>query len=548
MTATAEDDLLALASSYRRGSIFDTPDHIPADPRLKQFWKDFNAVYLNQNQLEITVAREVAVFALRQRDPTAVPPTIAQVRYYVKHLPPEILIAGREGEVAWRNNFCDYISRDWSETAPGKLLVGDSRDFDTRVRIKEGDKWIAVRPHIVALMDARSWVPAAWTITVKPVCGDTILETLLQYCILTNGQPPSMCYFDNGKDYCKQGFSTPLKVGNFEHSIFRELGIQLVNATPFNARAKTVERFFRDMMTKFDKLFPDYLGSNPLQRTDAASYFDDPEHVMELPTLDQLGDIFNSWLGKYLDTPKSGAIHQGRSPAEIWAGRPAGARQFSPLELAFSFLLPVGIRRVTRGPAVLFRSRRYFSDEVRVGELVLLKANIFDPEMVLLCKPDGTAIGIARTRLAVRAITGDDQAQKVLLENLLVRQRRMRRECRDMLADMTGGRTGISAIEFLLSLGTNSEFVPRGTVHLIKGKSHSFKRIAPNENVFTLTVPREADEPESPVLDFSGEPEMPEAAMAVSLDAIVEDEKVSRESLADFHAFINQQKEGEEEE
>ena len=126
-----------------------------------------------------------------------------------------------------------------------------------------------------------------------------------------------MCYFDNGKDYCKQGFSTPLAIGEHEHSIFRELGVTLTNATPFNARAKTVERFFRDMMKTFDKLFPDYLGSNPAERTDAASYFDDPDHVMELPTLEEFCRVFDLWLEKYLQTPKSGQIHRGKSPAEI---------------------------------------------------------------------------------------------------------------------------------------------------------------------------------------------------------------------------------------
>ena len=106
-------------------------------------------------------------------------PSISQVRNYVRHLPLGVLIAGREGEVAWRNTICDYINRDWQDTEPGELLIGDSRDFDTRVRIQRNGEWVAVRPTIAVLMDARSWMPAAWTITVNPVNADTLCHTLL---------------------------------------------------------------------------------------------------------------------------------------------------------------------------------------------------------------------------------------------------------------------------------------------------------------------------------------------------------------------------------
>lgn len=496
---------MALAASYKRGSIYQTADNLPAYGD-RQFWTDFNTAYLNQNKLDLTTAREIAAFALRKRSLTAVVPSVSQVRNYVRHLPMGVLIAGREGEVAWRNTICDYINRDWQDTEPGDLLIGDSRDFDTRVRVERNGEWFAVRPTIAALMDARSWMPAAWIITVNPVNADTLMRTLLQYICTNEGQVPGMCYFDNGKDYCKQGFSTPLKVGNFEHSIFKELGIVLTNARPFNARAKTVERFFRDMMKTFDKWFPDYLGSNPLERPDAASYFDKKENVMELPTLKSFTGIFSDWCKSYVSKPKGGVIHQGRSPMEIWESRNSSARILSPLEVAFAFLLPVGMRRVLRGPAVNFMNRRYFSDEVNVGDTVLIKANLWDPEMVLLCRADGSAIAIARTRTAVRAIAGDDTAQNQILEEQLKRQARQRKAMTDQLSILTDGRQGISVIEFMLSLGTDLRFVKRGSMNTIKGKSHTFKRIAPNENVFD---PPELEQtpglPALPKYDFTGE-------------------------------------------
>ena len=535
-----EGDLQALASSYKRGgSVYKTADGIPSYGD-RQFWLDFNAAYLNQNKLDLTVARQVAAFALRQRDPSAVVPSVSQVRSYVKSLPLEVLIAGREGEVAWRNTICDYINRDWNCTEPGELLIGDSRDFDTRVRYEvEPGKWIAVRPHIACLMDARSWYPAAWTITVKPVNADIIMRTLLDYICKTNGQPPAMCYFDNGKDYCKQGFSTPLNCGKYEHSIFKELGIVLTNAKPFNARAKTVERFFRDMMKSFDKYFPDYLGSNPLERPDSAAYFDKAENVMELPTLEAFTRIFCDWVASYTSRPKSGEIHRGKSPAEIWQQRNTNNRLLTPEDVAFAFLLPVGIRTVGRGPAVTLLNRRYFSDEVHVGEKVLIKANPFDPEMVLLCREDGSAISIARTRLSVKAIAGDDGAAQHLLSEQLERQNRQKRECRNMLSQLTGDRVGMSAIEFMLSLGSDQRFIRRGSINTIKGKSHTYKRIAPSSNVFDQEE-KSLDER----FDFSEEPaEKFSVTAEPGIDEMIADEAAAREALSTFHDFMLNKKE-----
>ena len=517
-------DLMALAPSYRRGSIYQTPDNIPPYGD-RQFWIDFNTAYLNQNKLDLTVAREVAVFALRRRSPAAVPPSLAQVRNYVRHLPLSVLVAGREGEVAWRNTICDYINRDWENTSPGELLIGDSRDFDTRVRVERNGEWVAVRPKIAVLMDARSWMPAAWTITADPVSADTLVRTLLQYICETSGQPPSMCYFDNGKDYCKAGFSTPLKVGNREHSIFKELGIVLTSARPFNARAKTVERFFRDMMKTFDKYFPDYLGSNPLERPDAAGWFDKKEHVMELPTMEAFTRIFSDWCKAYVSKPKGGVIHRGRSPLEIWESRSSGARTMTPLEVAFAFLLPVGLRRVLRGPAVNFMNRRYFSDEVEVGDTVLIKANLWDPEMVLLCREDGSAIAIARTRTAVRAIVGDESARRMILKEQLARQARQKKAMTDRLSLLTDSRQGISVIEFMLSLGTDLRFVKRGSMNTVKGKSHTFKRIAPGENVFDPPELQEEPRPAgAPDYDFTGLPEISPVELDEDIDMILKAE------------------------
>ena len=544
---TASEELEAVASSYARGHRDPSGD--------PEFWQDFCTCYLSQNRPDIPEARRLAVMALKRRDPSAVPPTMGQVRYFVKHLPVDIVIRGREGEVAWEST-SDYITRDWSNLAPGECLIGDSRTFDTRVCWQDEDgEWKKERPTVVMLLDARTWYPASWIITVKPVNHEIIMRCLAQFCVSNGGMPPAMCYFDNGSDYCKTGFSTPLEIGGAKHSVFSELGIGLVNSIPYRARAKTVERMFRDMMKTFDKWFPDYLGSHPEERPDAAGYFDRPEHLRELPTLETFTKLFTLWTKDYITREKEGKIHGGKSPEMLWNELPHHTgRVFSDVELAYAFLLPAATRKVGRGPSVEFNRRHYFCDAVRYGETVLVKVNLWDPDMILLCREDGTAISIARTREAVWAIAGDDEHQRELLDERMARQARLRRESQAMLQELTGGRYGISMIEFMLTMGTDARFVVRGQISTVKGKSHVYKRIAPAQDAFAETTEpehereQEAEATPADVYDFSAadqdEPAPPEMSeieeyLAAASEAKNKEEKID---LTDIYTFVHTKK------
>lgn len=343
---TDEETILrSLCDNYSRGARQRYGD--------KRFWELFFGMYLNLNRLPITVAYNNACARMRQECKEIPVPSLPQVRYQVNRLKPDVVILAREGEEAWRNRCCDFIRRDWLDVAPGECVIGDSRTFDTRVRVfdEEKQKWVAVRPTVAGLMDGRSWYLAAYWITAEPVNCQTLIDTLRLYLRATDGVPPAVVYFDNGKDYCAQGFSTDFEAEGYQHSIFRELGIRLLNSLAYNARAKTIERAFRDMMQQFDKQFPDYLGSRPGERNQAADYYDN--HPEELPSLEQFCRIFSEWLESYHNRPKGGEIHRGRSPREIWESRSrSGRTPLSVERLRMAFLKPEAVRTVGRGPSV----------------------------------------------------------------------------------------------------------------------------------------------------------------------------------------------------
>ncbi len=523
-----DDEILRrLADGYTRGI-----QKARGDAR---FWEYFYAFYLNLNRLPISVAYRNAAAKMRAIDPTVRIPTLAQARYRIAQLDPAVVILAREGEEACKNRCIDYIKRDWRDIPAGEVVIGDSRTFDTRVRVLDPQtgKYRAARPTIAALIDGRSWFMSAYWITTEPVNAETLIRTLALYCLNTGGQPPAVAYFDNGKDYCAQGFSTPLVVDGVEHSIFRELGITLINSIAYNARAKTIERAFRDMMQQFDKMFPDYLGSRPGERTLAADYFD--THPEELPDLDLFCRAFADWLDSYHATPKSGDIHRGKSPAEIWNARqPRPA--MSAEQLRYAVCRPEGVRTVGRGPAVSLDGKLYYCDRLKVGTKALVKSDPFDPTRVLCYTPDGALIGEARTREAIRALALDDEEARAAISELIGRQRRQLREARTTLDRLTGGRSQASPIELFLA-DPDAPLVPVGSRRSVKGAAHEFTR-------FTLPgtiepAPKAQDRGRK--LEFREDEEdvrRREFSRAVMTPPTAPEDKPNPQQLQDFNQFM----------
>lgn len=505
----SEQQLAALVDGYKRGLQPKRGD--------ERFWTFFYGCYLSLNKLPLAVAYRMASAKLREMDKTVVIPTMQQVRYQVDRIPADKLILAREGEVAYKNKCGDFIRRDWTDVAPGECVIGDTRTFDTRVRVWDAakERWVAVRPNIAGLLDARSWYLSAYWITTEPVNHMTLTDTLALYIHNAGNQAPAVCYFDNGKDYCAQGFAKPFVTPDgAEHSIFQELNIRLLNSLAYNARAKTIERAFRDMMQQFDKMFPDYLGSNPGERTPAAGYFD--QHPEELPSLEQFCDIFRRWLDNWHNMPKRGFLHQGESPAEIWARRPMRPILSSErLELAFH--KPAAVRKVSRGPAVTVDNEWYYCDALPWGEQVLVKTDHRDRGHVLCYRLDGTLIGRAETRERIKALAmGDERAQQMIREQM-ARQRHQLKEARTYIRDLSGGMHLYSPLElFLAEPGATASI--GGSSRSVKGAEHHYERRA-------LDVPELAAAGELP-------PPEPEAAPRIP------QEDVDPAALSNVHKFI----------
>jgi hypothetical protein len=525
----------ALCDAYTRGA-----KELEGD---ESFWQMFNAFFLHRNQLSVSESYRLAAAQARKENALAEIPNEHQARYWVKKLDPAAVILARHGEEALKNNFIDFIRRDWNALAAGEMYISDHRVFDIWIRACNEEKgcWQATRPWICGMMDARSWFFAGWMITIDSPNSGTIIDTLGLAILNNKLTPPCYFYSDQGADFQAAGFNKPVTFDGQEHSVLKELGIQDVTAIAYNARAKTIERAFGDMAKSFDKWFAAYLGNKPSARPDTANYFSkNPE---ELLSLEQFTELFAGWLEIYHRTPKNGEIHQGKSPAEIWNSRPELRPAWEVDKLKYAILMPMAsLRTVHRGPAISVNNKEYYNQALwnYFDKPVMVKINRNDPEKVYAFKPDGSLITECITRDKIKALALDP-AERAKIAEGMKNQRRQIKHCYTVLAELTGRKHLVSPSDWLLAEGSNTAIVKAGQSSSVKGASHTFKHYVLGEQV-QAALP----EPEEPaMLDFKEDRE--EAKLAAFEAAVIAletepEEPVNQKTIADFHAFMTKPK------
>lgn len=83
------------------------------------------------------------------------------------------------------------------------------------------------------------------------------IASTLRNAILNMDKIPEYVYQDNGRAFKSKFFNGDDKFEELGFTgVYKKLGITLVYATPYNARAKVIERFFLDFQESFEKLMP----------------------------------------------------------------------------------------------------------------------------------------------------------------------------------------------------------------------------------------------------------------------------------------------------
>lgn len=402
-------------------------------PGSDDFWWLFDSFYKKQAALSIPTAYKHAAAALAKLNPADEPPPLRSVRYQVERYGNRAAdVYAREGEVPFTNKVGSYIDRDWSRTKPMDCWFCDCRVSDFAYRVpaperKEG--WKKVRPYMCAFSDAATlfFVGVRFGVmeddqTVADSGHALIIKTFFD-AVGRYGVPRKV-YSDNGKDFLKAGFSTPItyEKNGREFSIFNELGVERhIRSIPYRGRSKTIERNFRYFSDDCDRISTVGLGNAPGKRPEISALADNKKYLPYLDKPEETTVRIADFVREFNKTPKPGSkITGGLSPAEAFAARPQRS-PLDPVQLAAAFLLPLPrLYKVGRGFSVAVEGKSYFSEALQPywDRKVIIKKNIFDPSRVFAFDPAGFFIGECRMKQSVAALAESEEERAVLKSEL----------------------------------------------------------------------------------------------------------------------------------
>src|SRR5574344_93456 len=219
----------------------------------------FMNLLLSPNKINIGKATKLTKFILNKKGLNS--PTsernfrrFAQI-YQQKHFDKWIL--AREGQKALRDRVEPYINRDISKLEVGDVLFADGHKLALMVINPFTGR--PVRATLVGYLDWKSTALAGFEIMLED---DTqCVASALRNSIINLGKIPKICYQDNGKAFKNKFFKGDLQECGL-NGLFANLGIVPVFANPYNARAKAIERFFREFQDSFERLLPSFVGSS----------------------------------------------------------------------------------------------------------------------------------------------------------------------------------------------------------------------------------------------------------------------------------------------
>ena len=238
----------------------------------KEMWQTFLSYYLDEAQHPISKCWQYTQQHFQKFAPDLVAdiPSESTFRRRVESDIPEAMeVLGRQGQKAFRDRCIPYIRRTYEAMASNEWWVADNHTFDV---ITQGGNGQRHRLYLTAFFDARSGIFTGCHVTTAPSSQSTLIA--LRKGILKYGIPENI-YVDNGREFLTHDTGglghRKKKPKNGEERfevppVFERLGIHMTNAIVRNAKAKIIERRFRDIKDHLSRLFETYTGGNVVEK------------------------------------------------------------------------------------------------------------------------------------------------------------------------------------------------------------------------------------------------------------------------------------------
>ena len=296
----------------------------------------------------------------------------------------------REGQKALLDKVAPFIKRDPSALDVGDVLVADGHRLNFKVINPFTGK--PCRATLVGYVDWKSYDLVGYEIMVEE--NTQCIASALRNSILRLGKIPKVTYQDNGKAFRARFFTG---TENLEESglygLFGRLGIVSAFARPYNARAKIIERWFKDFSDTFERLSPSFIGASIedqpawMKRNEK---FHRAMHNEYVPTISEAIQMIEKWFDYHrsLECPHV----KGKTIGEVFnEGRGEGIA----VEELDDLMMAVKKTEIRRN-GIRFLHADYYDDNLYgLRDAVLVKYSLFDLSHIKVYSLKGEPLCIA---------------------------------------------------------------------------------------------------------------------------------------------------------
>ena len=337
--------------------------------------KIFMSLLLHPNRLCIGKAIALTKYKLQQQGQSYIPADITFRKYanWFKKNNYDKWVLARDGEKALSDKVEPYIKRDASLLEVGDILVADGHKLAFNVINPFTGK--PTRATLVGFLDWKSTALVGYEIMLEE--NTQCIASALRNAIINLDMIPKIVYQDNGRAFRAKYFNDDRGFSELGfQGLYSKLGIETVFARPYNARAKVIERFFKEFQEGFEKLLPSYVGSS-IQNKPAYLMRNEKLHKQLhndfVPTLDETIKMIDMWLNFKNSQPCPNA--PDKIIAEVLEER---KRQNIDINQLDDLMLATEVKTIQRN-GIRFLNCDYF-DERLYGfkSKVLIKYNLFD--------------------------------------------------------------------------------------------------------------------------------------------------------------------------
>ncbi len=416
------EDYTKLLPQYKYSSVNDYRTVLNDDEI-----KIFMGLLLHPNRLSIGKAIALTKYKLKELGQNFIPADITFRRYakWFKDNNYDKWVLARDGEKALSDKVEPYIKRDASLLEVGDILVADGHKLAFQVINPFTGK--PCRATLVGFLDWKSTALVGYEIMLEE--NTQCIASALRNAIINLDMIPKVVYQDNGRAFRAKYFTDDKGFTELGfQGLYSKLGIETVFARPYNARAKVIERFFKEFQEGFEKLLPSYIGS---------SINNKPAYIMRneklhkswhneyIPTIEETIKMIDMWLSFKNSQPCPNA--PDKTIAEVLSER---KRQNININILDDLMLAAEVKTIQRN-GIRFLNCDYF-DERLYGfkSKVLIKYNLFDLTKIKVYTPKGeylcTAERVTETHPMAKLLgdvkDNEDYKQKI------VRQRQLKKK------------------------------------------------------------------------------------------------------------------------